>query len=74
MMKFEIKINYNIHKYEPVLLVLLFSKDEEEYLNGCEDGIYSCAFMLPGDRSELLSLIEKSVNACIETYQSDKNA
>lgn len=70
-MRFEIKVNQPIDKKEPVLVVLLFTRKDEDYLNGCEDGIYNCCSTFPEDKRALLSVIETSVNACLEEYAKD---
>jgi hypothetical protein len=70
-MRFEIKINQRSEDEMPVLVVLLFTRKDEEYLNGCEDGIYNCASTLPDDRKALLSIVEQSANACLEEYNAD---
>ena len=72
-MRFEIRIDGYLEKKDPVLLVLLFTKKQEEYLNGCEKGIYYCASTVPDDRQKLISIIENSINACLENYFEDKS-
>jgi hypothetical protein len=71
-MRFEIRINQSSEQKEPpFLLVLLFTRKHEDYLNGCEDGIYNCASMITDDNKTLISVIEKSINACLDTYEKD---
>lgn len=70
-MRFEIRINQGLEDQEPVLVVLLFTKKDEEYLNGCEEGIYNCASTMPKDTRELISIIENGVNACMQTYEKE---
>lgn len=71
-MRIEINLHSNITSPEPVLMIDLFTKSDEEYLNGCEDGIYSCAMTYPEDRKSLIAMIEDSVNDCLELYAIDQ--
>lgn len=70
-MRFEIKIHSRIEHPDPVLIVLFYTGKEEDYLNGCEDGIYNCACTLSSDTRQITSIIENAVNRCIETYEHD---
>jgi len=70
-MRFEVIVNQPLEHDQPILVVLLFTKKDEDYLNGCEDGIYNCASTMPDDKKALLSIIEQSINACIETYEKE---
>lgn len=71
IMKFEINIIPATDGKE-MLLVLLFTKDDEEYLKGSEEGIYNCGFALEYEsRKNLIKAIETSVNACLNAFNKD---
>lgn len=70
-MRFEIRIDYQIEITQAIVLVLLFTRDDEYYLNGGDEGIYNCASTIPDNTEALISIIEKSVNACIETFEKE---
>lgn len=70
-MYFDIRIDGHIEDKTPVLQVLLFTKKEEYYLDGGEEGIYNCACTVADDICQLTSTIKQSVNACLETYEKE---
>ena len=71
-MRFNIKVSHDIEKTEPVLLVYFYTKKDEDYRNGCQDGIYHCCSSIPESKEGLINLIELSINACLDMYQMEE--
>lgn len=75
-MRFKIEANYNFETDVKVLVVSLFTRSDEDFLNGCEDGIYGCDSLFPEinkiiNFTELLNTIQNHVNSCLDAYSKD---
>ncbi len=67
-MRFHIEINQCLSN-DPVLVVYLDTRTDEQIEQESEDGIYNCCATISEDRAQLLGTVAQCVNACIEEYQ-----
>ncbi len=73
-MRVEITLDTLMREYLPVINVLLFTKEDEYYDKGGEEGVYHCACTYPEDRKTLISVIEQSINLCLKMHEESKLA
>ena len=67
-MRVELRVDQESPDEQPVLITVLYTRSEEEYLNGSEEGIYNCASTMPTNTKQLISVIEQSINGCLKTH------
>jgi hypothetical protein len=70
-MRFSIKIdNHNSNK-EPILMVDLYTKtDEEHEKDDYDTGVYWTTATISEDKMTFLSMVEQCVNSCLEAHQA----
>lgn len=71
LMRFEIEVRDSKNSSDQTLHVNLYTKKDEYYEEGGEEGIYGAVATVSPDRKQMAGTIAQCVNACLDDYEKE---